>query len=68
MKGVTQDDPSVAELLPYFKSGRVIDFADHYIPKAVQLNSIVQAFLQNGDIDAYLAKLDREWNKVANRR
>ncbi|MDY7990520.1 extracellular solute-binding protein [Paenibacillus polymyxa] len=68
VKGVTQDDPSVAELLPYFKSGRVVDFADHYIPKAVQLNSIVQAFLQNRDIDAYLAKLDREWNKVANRR
>jgi raffinose/stachyose/melibiose transport system substrate-binding protein len=58
----------VAKLLPYFQSGQVIDFADHYIPKAVQLNSIVQAFLQNGNIDAYLTKLDSEWDKVANQR
>lgn len=68
VQGVTQDDPSVAELLPYFKAGRVIDFADHYIPAAVQLNSIVQGFLQNGNIDAFLKKLDTEWDKVANRR
>lgn len=68
VEGVTQDDPSVAGVVPYIEEGRVTDFADHYIPSAVQLNSIVQEFLQNGDIDAYLAKLDKEWDKVANRR
>lgn len=68
VQGVTQDDPAVAELLPYLERGQVIDFADHYIPAAVQLNSIIQSFLQNGDIDAYLKKLDTEWDKVADRR
>lgn len=68
VEGVTQDDPSVAGVVPYIEEGRVTDFADHYIPSAVQLNSIVQEFLQNGDIDAYLAKLDKEWDKVADRR
>lgn len=68
VKGVKQDDPAVAELQPYFEQGRVVDFADHYIPAAVQLNSIVQSFLQNGDIDAYLRRLDTEWDKVADRR
>jgi len=68
VQGVTQDDPAVAELLPYLERGRVVDFADHYIPAAVQLNSIIQSFLQNRDINAYLKKLDTEWDKVADRR
>lgn len=68
VKGVEQDDPAVAELQPYLKAGKVVDFADHYIPAAVQLNSIVQSFLQNRDIDSYLRTLDSEWDKVANRR
>lgn len=68
VQGVTQDDPAVAELLPYLERGQVVDFADHYIPAAVQLNSIIQSFLQNRDIDAYLKKLDTEWDKVADRR
>ncbi|MEN1988914.1 ABC transporter substrate-binding protein [Paenibacillus hubeiensis] len=68
VKGVKQDDPAVQELMPYIEQGRVIDFADHYIPAAVQLNSIVQSFLQNQDIDRYLDTLDKEWDKVANRR
>lgn len=44
VKGVKQDDPAVAELQPYLEQGRVVDFADHYIPAAVQLSSIVQSF------------------------
>ncbi|WP_408895172.1 ABC transporter substrate-binding protein [Paenibacillus taichungensis] len=68
VKGVKQDDPAVQELTPYIEQGKVIDFADHYIPAAVQLNSIVQSFLQNKNIDNYLDTLDKEWDKVANRR
>lgn len=68
VKGVEQEDSAVIELQPYIKSGKVVDFADHYIPSAVQLNSIVQSFLQNRDIDSYLKTLDTEWEKVANRK
>ncbi|MDQ0173973.1 raffinose/stachyose/melibiose transport system substrate-binding protein [Paenibacillus tundrae] len=68
VEGVKQDDPAVQELMPYIEQGKVIDFADHYIPAAVQLNSIVQSFLQNQNIDNYLDTLDKEWDKVANRR
>lgn len=68
VKGVEQDDAAVAELQPYIKSGKVVDFADHYIPSAVQLNSIVQSFLQKRDVDSYLKTLDTEWEKVANRK
>lgn len=68
VEGVKQEDPAVAELQPYLEQGKVIDFADHYIPAAVQLNSVVQSFLQNRDVDAYLKTLDTEWDKVADRR
>ena len=68
VEGVMQEDPAVAELQPYLEQGKVIDFADHYIPAAVQLNSVVQSFLQNRDVDAYLKTLDTEWDKVADRR
>ncbi|MDO3410085.1 extracellular solute-binding protein [Saccharibacillus sp. CPCC 101409] len=68
VEGIDQDDPAVTELQPYFESGRLVDFADHYIPAAVQLNSMVQGFLQGGDVDAFLKRLDSEWTKVANRR
>lgn len=68
VKGVNQEDPAVAELLPYLKEGKVLDFADHYLPAAMQLNSIVQAFLQNRNIDGYLQTLDREWDKVQSRK
>ncbi len=66
--GVQQKDDSVSGLLPYFEQGKIVDFVDHYIPSAVQLNPTVQAFLQNKDINGFLNTLDKEWNKVAARR
>lgn len=68
VNGVQQKDESVAELLPYFEQGKIVDFVDHYIPSAVQLNPTVQAFLQNKDINGFLGTLDKEWDKVAARR
>ncbi|MFC7680608.1 ABC transporter substrate-binding protein [Paenibacillus sp. GCM10028914] len=68
IEGVKQEDPAVAELQPYLEQGEVVDFADHYIPAAVQLNSVVQSFLQKRDVDHYLKTLDEEWDKVADRR
>ncbi|MNN30126.1 hypothetical protein D3C81_1437650 [compost metagenome] len=68
MQGVTQDDPSVADLKPAFEKGDLVDFADHYIPGAMKVDTIIQGFLQKKDVDAYLNSLDTEWDKVANRK
>jgi len=68
VKGVTQSDPSVADLNSAFESGSLVDFADHYIPGAMKLDAIIQDFLQKKDIDKYLSTLDTEWDKVANRK
>lgn len=66
--GITQDDASVNDLKESFESGNLVDFADHYLPAAMKVETIFQEFLQKKDIDAYLSKLDTEWNKVANRK
>ncbi|RUT31970.1 extracellular solute-binding protein [Paenibacillus zeisoli] len=68
VQGVTQDDPSVADLKPAFEKGDLVDFADHYIPGAMKVDTIIQGFLQKKDVDAYLNSLDTEWDKVANRK
>ncbi|MOA68510.1 hypothetical protein D3C78_1961620 [compost metagenome] len=51
-----------------FTSGKLADFADHYIPGAMKVDTIIQSFLNSKDIDAYLKQLDTEWDKVANRK
>ncbi len=66
--GVTQDDASVTDLKESFESGNLIDFSDHYIPAGMKVETIFQEFLQKKDIDAYLTKLDTEWDKVADRK
>ncbi|WP_445322333.1 ABC transporter substrate-binding protein [Paenibacillus sp. IHBB 10380] len=66
--GVTQDDVSVAGLKESFESGNLVDFSDHYIPAGMKVDTIFQEFLQKKDIDAYLTKLDTEWDKVSNRK
>jgi raffinose/stachyose/melibiose transport system substrate-binding protein len=68
VQGVTQEDPTVADLNEAFKNGTLIDFADHSFPGAMKLDAIVQAFLLKKDVNAYLNNLDKEWDKVQNRK
>ncbi len=68
VKGVTQDDPAMDGFKEAFTSGKLADFADHYIPGAMKVDTIIQSFLNSKDIDAYLKQLDTEWDKVANRK
>ena len=66
--GVTQDDPIMDGFKEAFTAGQISDFADHYIPGAMKLDSLIQGFLQKKDAAAYLNQLDTEWDKVAARK
>ncbi|WHY20451.1 extracellular solute-binding protein [Paenibacillus sp. G2S3] len=68
VQGVTQDDPTMDGFKASFAEGKLADFADHYIPSAMKVETINQAFLQKKDINAYLKQLDTEWDKVADRK
>jgi raffinose/stachyose/melibiose transport system substrate-binding protein len=68
LKGSLPKDPALAELVPYFQSGRLVGFTDHHIPPAIPLAQICQQFLIDGNQADFLTTLDREWNKFARRR
>ncbi|QAY68103.1 ABC transporter substrate-binding protein [Paenibacillus protaetiae] len=68
VKGVNQSDESVQGFNAAFESGAIDDFSDHYIPGAVKADTIIQAFLQKKNVDAYVKQFDTEWDKVANRK
>jgi raffinose/stachyose/melibiose transport system substrate-binding protein len=61
------DNPVLAELQPYFDSGRITGFVDHQIPPSVPLAATLQQAMFDGDADGALATLDNEWRKVAAR-
>ncbi|MDO3680874.1 ABC transporter substrate-binding protein [Paenibacillus ehimensis] len=68
VKGVTQDDASVAELKPYFEKGQVADFVDHYVPSSLKLDQILQDLIMKKDVGAFLQRLDDEWSKAQSRK
>lgn len=67
IQGVFQNDPMFDELKPYFESGRITSFADHYYPAGMNVSTLAQEFLLDGDVDTFLQRLDTDWDAVADR-
>jgi raffinose/stachyose/melibiose transport system substrate-binding protein len=68
VEGVVQDDPALAPLNPVFEAGHIVGFADHNIPSAIPLANLLQGFLINGDVQRFLAELDKRYDAVQARR
>lgn len=64
LKDVYQKDESVKDIMPYFESGKITSFADHYYPAGMQVANLLQEYLSKKDKDVFLNKLDTEWDKV----
>ena len=64
---VMQEDPAFENLTVNFENGLITSFPDHYYPTGMGMENLVQDFLINKDKDAFLEKLDAEWDKVVNR-
>ncbi|KPU26923.1 ABC transporter substrate-binding protein [Caloranaerobacter sp. TR13] len=64
LKGVYQKDEVMEGVLDCFKTGRITSFPDHYYPPGMQVPNLVQEFLVKKDVNAFLEKLDEEWDKV----
>ncbi len=67
VKGVYQEDPDLIGIKEYFETGRITSFPDHYYPSGMGVSNLAQEFLINKDIDAFVEKLDNEWDKVVAR-
>ncbi|CAH1206948.1 Multiple sugar-binding protein [Paenibacillus plantiphilus] len=67
IKGVTQDDPSVAELIPVFEKGLVSDFPDHYIPSSMKLDQLLQELILKQKTEPFLQSMDEAYDSSLNR-
>lgn len=67
VKGVYQEDPAMVGIKANFESGMIASFPDHYFPPGMNIAGLLQEFLQNKDVNAFLDKLDQEWENVAAR-
>ena len=68
LKGITQDNPTVADLKVMMENGSVTDFPDHYIPTGVYPDKTLQTLAQDKDVDAALEKIQKDWEKVQSRK
>lgn len=67
LEGVFQEDPVFEGIKTNFETGEITSFPDHYYPAGMGAENLVQEFLIKQDKDAFLKKLDKEWEKVQNR-
>ena len=68
VKGAIQKDPVMEGIQINFNKGLVTGFPDHFYPKGMQVQNLVQEFLHNGDVDEFLKIMDDEWDKVQDRQ
>lgn len=68
LEGISQEDPTLAGLKESFEKGALVDFPDHYIPVGVTPDKSLQTLAQNKDINAFLDTMQRDWEKVENRK
>jgi raffinose/stachyose/melibiose transport system substrate-binding protein len=68
LKGISQEDVSVADLKPIFEKGLVTDFPDHYIPSSMKLDKLAQDLIMTKDTATFLKALDTEWDKAEARK
>lgn len=45
----------------YIESGNMTDYQDHYYPSEMAVDAILQTYVVNGDIDAFLSRFDTDW-------
>lgn len=47
----------------YIDSGNMTDYQDHYYPSEMAVDAQIQTLLINKDVDAFLAKFDKDWQR-----
>ncbi|MEK3805992.1 extracellular solute-binding protein [Bacillus sp. FSL H8-0547] len=67
IEGVYQEDPVFEGIKENFEQDNITSFQDHYYPAGMGAENILQEFLISKKKDAFLKKMDREWEKVEDR-
>ena len=56
-------DPLFDDIQEFLDEGKVIDYPDHSYPSGMACYAQLQAFLMDGDVDAFLANWDNLWQR-----
>lgn len=55
--------PMLNGMTDYIESGNMTDYQDHYYPSEMAVDAQLQTFLINKDVDAFLTKFDKDWQR-----
>ena len=55
--------PMLDGMKPFIESGNMTDYQDHYYPSEMAVDAQIQTFLINQDVDAFLTKFDKDWQR-----
>ena len=55
--------PMLDGMKPYIESGNMTDYQDHYYPSEMAVDAQIQTLIINKDVDAFLAKFDKDWQR-----
>ncbi len=55
--------PMLDGMSSFIESGNMTDYQDHYYPSEMAVDAQIQTFLINQDVDAFLAKFDKDWQR-----
>lgn len=55
--------PMLDGMKSYIESGNMTDYQDHYYPSEMAVDAQVQTLLINKDVDAFLTKFDKDWQR-----
>ena len=56
-------DPLFDDIQEFLDAGKVIDYPDHSYPSGMACDARLQAFLMDGDVDAFLENWDSLWQR-----
>lgn len=62
-KGDFQLAPMLDGVAAYITEGKMADYQDHYYPSEMSVDALIQTYLLDGDIDGFLAKFDKDWQR-----
>lgn len=55
--------PMLDGMTPFIESGNMTDYQDHYYPSEMAVDAQIQTFLINKDVDEFLARFDKDWQR-----
>lgn len=50
-------------MLPFIEEGNMTDYQDHYYPSEMSVDALLQTFLIEKDVDAFLTNFDTNWQR-----